>query len=497
MNNNSNRTSTTPEDDSSEETTTPKLSSSNSSSPVVTTTTTNNNNNKKKAKSDTKQNRIGEIKVTRNIRARKVDKRIEPINFPESGVLYEFNVKDWENKMAFYDQIAYSFGVPSTQKTVFCSYLNCHVMHYERTCQGVYYCPHINDSDNNIICTVKPCRYRFQQCEHHKTSLKKSDERCKLKLHFYVPKDTTNHIRLLLCIGDHNHPLIPETYQIDGTTITTRSSPLTPMSATSDSALSPIDLENTTDVNNRSNLITETGYMNQMRNHHSSTLTNMDSNLPPQYSAHPPQYYHHPAYHYPPQQQHQQQQLDNHVFYTTPPSSVSFNYSHPIPAKVLGVNSPPQYRNNNTMPVPAYQPSTSLNMQVQQQNIVNAQKKRLFTLMNGGVPAPDEDAYRPAKRVVLEDRTPAATSNVLPSISTFFVSEQAPQVTTNMQPEQKFQQQMQQPSIPQDQVYYTRTHTVHQQVSMNPPGYYQVISQQKVQQGPPVYQQAPPPYRFQ
>jgi hypothetical protein len=175
-----------------------------------------------KSKAELKQNRIGDIKVTRNIRAKRVEKVSEPIHFPESGVLYEFHVENWENKMAFYDNIAYSFGVPSTQKIVFCSYLNCPVMHYERTCQGVYYCPHINSIDGsntaNNVCTVKPCRYRFQHCELHKVSLKKCEERCRLKLHFYIPKDPKNYTRLLLCIGDHNHPEIHE-YQPDTTDV--------------------------------------------------------------------------------------------------------------------------------------------------------------------------------------------------------------------------------------------------------------------------------------
>lgn len=144
------------------------------------------------------------IKVTRNIRAIKTEDRTTPIEYPESGVLYIFNVETWEQKTSFYDKIAFSFGVPSTQKQVFCDFLNCKVMHYERTCQGVYFCPLSSENTTNTPCTVKPCRFRFHTCEIHHVQLKKSSA-CKLKLHFYVPIEKEDHRRILLCLGSHNH----------------------------------------------------------------------------------------------------------------------------------------------------------------------------------------------------------------------------------------------------------------------------------------------------
>ncbi len=169
--------------------------------------------NMKKRKSSTvkKQkkpsaNIMGQVRVTRNISAVRVETRTEPLDFPESGVLYLFHTDDWTNKMSFYDKVAYSFGIPSTQKPVHCSYLNSRVMHYERTCQGVYYCKHHHEGHGD--CTVKPARYRFHACWRHKQSLQKSEHKCPVKLHFYVPIDTNDHRRLLLVLNDHNHALL-------------------------------------------------------------------------------------------------------------------------------------------------------------------------------------------------------------------------------------------------------------------------------------------------
>ncbi|KAL0490055.1 hypothetical protein AKO1_009400 [Acrasis kona] len=155
---------------------------------------------------------LGQIKVTRNISATRTEVLSEPLDFPESGVLYVFHTDKWANKMSFYDKVAYSFGIPSTQKPVHCSYLNTRVMHYERTCQGVYYCKHHNES--NEQCTVKPARFRFHACAVHKQSLQKSTNKCPVKLHFYVPIDTNDHRRLLLCLNDHNHALLRPTKPI-------------------------------------------------------------------------------------------------------------------------------------------------------------------------------------------------------------------------------------------------------------------------------------------
>jgi hypothetical protein len=143
------------------------------------------------------------VKVTRNIKATRVESRETPIEFPESGVLYVFNVADWPNRTAFYDKIAFSFGIPSTQKQVYCDYFGAKVMHYERTCQGVYFCP-VTESDPKQTCTVKPCRFRFHVCDVHRVALKKSPA-CKLKLHFYVPMEKEDNRRLMICLGDHNH----------------------------------------------------------------------------------------------------------------------------------------------------------------------------------------------------------------------------------------------------------------------------------------------------
>lgn len=55
-------------------------------------------------------NKIGNIKVTRNIRAIRLEKLDAPVIFPQPGVLYYFNVENWTNKSAFYEHIAYSFG---------------------------------------------------------------------------------------------------------------------------------------------------------------------------------------------------------------------------------------------------------------------------------------------------------------------------------------------------------------------------------------------------
>ncbi|KAG2375127.1 hypothetical protein C9374_010131 [Naegleria lovaniensis] len=154
-------------------------------------------------------NNQGSIKVTRNISAERVENPTEPVEFPIDGVLYAYNVADWTDKNSFYDKIAYSFGTPSTQKKVHCAYLNCKVMHYERTCQGVYYCPH-TDGDDSDHCIVRPCRLRFHTCQkHNNTTLTKSGK-CPFKLHFYVPLEKDDNRRLLLCIGTHNHPLLCE-----------------------------------------------------------------------------------------------------------------------------------------------------------------------------------------------------------------------------------------------------------------------------------------------
>lgn len=194
-------------------------------------------------------NKRGSIRVTRNVNAISERKMTEPVVYPESDVLYIYDVSDWDNKMSFYDKIAYSFGVPSTQKVVFCHYFNCKVMHYERTCQGVYHCPkreefeelqkkgeslegglteegrlnYIEMRDKKRVnqctytahntdfmhCTVKPSRFRFHTCQQHQTPLKRS-KKCKFKLHFYVPQDKDDNRRLLLCIGTHSHALLPE-----------------------------------------------------------------------------------------------------------------------------------------------------------------------------------------------------------------------------------------------------------------------------------------------
>ncbi|KAF0971708.1 hypothetical protein FDP41_009931 [Naegleria fowleri] len=176
----------------------------------------NNNSAKQKklvTKTDSKPassvSNQGSIKVTRNISAERVENPTEPVEFPLDGVLYAYNVADWADKNSFYDKIAYSFGTPSTQKKVHCAYLNCKVMHYERTCQGVYYCPHATDDEEH--CIVRPCRLRFHTCQkHNNTSLTKSGK-CPFKLHFYVPLEKDDNRRLLLCIGTHNHPLLGDT----------------------------------------------------------------------------------------------------------------------------------------------------------------------------------------------------------------------------------------------------------------------------------------------
>jgi hypothetical protein len=160
----------------------------------------------KKSNKNISNKTLGQIKVTRNISATRVESREEPMDFPESGVLYLFKTDDWVNKMSFYDKVAYSFGIPSTQKPVYCTFLNTRVMHYERTCQGVYYCKF--HEETNGECTVKPARFRFHACSIHKQSLQKSANKCPVKLHFYVPLDTNDHRRLLLCLNDHNHALL-------------------------------------------------------------------------------------------------------------------------------------------------------------------------------------------------------------------------------------------------------------------------------------------------
>ncbi|KAL9658510.1 hypothetical protein ABK040_006050 [Willaertia magna] len=189
----------------------------------VTTTSTNNNfstntNNNNSGSSTQPNNKLGTIKVTRNIRAEQIVYADEPVEYPQSGVLYVFDVSNWTDKNSFYDKIAYSFGTPSTQKKVHCTYLNCKVMHYERTCQGVYYCPF---SDGN--CIVRPCRLRFHTCQrHNNTSLTKSGK-CHFKLHFYIPLDKEDDRRLLLCLGSHNHLLLTESEFISANTTTSTS----------------------------------------------------------------------------------------------------------------------------------------------------------------------------------------------------------------------------------------------------------------------------------
>jgi hypothetical protein len=191
---------------------------------------------------------LGHIRVTRNISALRVETRNEPLDFPESGVLYLFHTDDWANKMSFYDKVAYSFGIPSTQKPVHCSFLNTRVMHYERTCQGVYYCKHHNE---NGECTVKPARYRFHACSIHKQSLQKSEHKCPVKLHFYVPIDTNDHRRLLLCLNEHNHALLkpnqpgtplssPDSPVMTTFSTTRTPSPISTCSSSSPTLLSPI-----------------------------------------------------------------------------------------------------------------------------------------------------------------------------------------------------------------------------------------------------------------
>ncbi|EFC42552.1 hypothetical protein NAEGRDRAFT_80403 [Naegleria gruberi] len=150
----------------------------------------------------------GGIKITRNIRADTSVTPNEPVEYPKHGILYIYNVENWTDKNSFYDKIAYSFGTPSTQKKVHCSYLNCKVMHYERTCQGVYYCPHKDDDSES--CIVRPCRLRFHTCQKHNNNSLTKSGKCPFKLHFYVPLDKADNRRLLLCLGTHNHPLLSE-----------------------------------------------------------------------------------------------------------------------------------------------------------------------------------------------------------------------------------------------------------------------------------------------
>ena len=53
----------------------------------------------------------GSIKVTRNIRADRLETPNEPVELPQDGVLYVYNVENWTDKNSFYDKIAYSFGM--------------------------------------------------------------------------------------------------------------------------------------------------------------------------------------------------------------------------------------------------------------------------------------------------------------------------------------------------------------------------------------------------
>ena len=80
-------------------------------------------------------------------------------------------------------------------------------MHYERTCQGVYYCPSSTDDEP---CIVRPCRLRFHTCQKHNNATLTKSGKCSFKLHFYVPLDKDDNRRLLLCIGQHKHPLLTE-----------------------------------------------------------------------------------------------------------------------------------------------------------------------------------------------------------------------------------------------------------------------------------------------
>lgn len=143
------------------------------------------------------------IQITKNIQAKRVEVCQEPINFAESDVLYVFDVSTWGNKNGFHEKLSYSFGIPSTQKVVFCQYLNERVMHYERTCQGICYCQ--NDSCRVVINRTKI----LKNCENCDKPLVRSETRCPLKLHFYIPLDKHNNIRLLLVLGLHNHQLLP------------------------------------------------------------------------------------------------------------------------------------------------------------------------------------------------------------------------------------------------------------------------------------------------
>lgn len=65
-----------------------------------------------------KYNKIGNIKVTRNIRAIRLENLDTPIVYPQPGVLYYFNVENWPNKSAFYEKIVYSFGSKKFKKNL-------------------------------------------------------------------------------------------------------------------------------------------------------------------------------------------------------------------------------------------------------------------------------------------------------------------------------------------------------------------------------------------
>eukprot|EP01080_Neovahlkampfia_damariscottae_P009248 gene9248-1335_t len=155
-------------------------------------------------KSETKER----IKITRNISATSEIICESPVKLPEHDILYVFDVKNWTHPNSFYDSIECSFGTPSTQKQVFCNYFNKKVMHYERTCQGIYTCPKSSKNENDR-CFRKLCHLRHQTCEKHGQLMKKT-QKCSQKLHFYVPLEKSDTRRIFILCGGHNHELIEE-----------------------------------------------------------------------------------------------------------------------------------------------------------------------------------------------------------------------------------------------------------------------------------------------
>ena len=148
------------------------------------------------------------IKITRNISASSEIFCNEPVKLPQPDILYSFNVKNWKHPNSFYDSIECSFGTPSTQKQVFCNYFNKKVMHYERTCQGIYTCPK-SSTEKKDRCFIKLCHLRHQICDKHQIVMKKTPK-CTQKLHFYVPLEKNDFRRIFILCRNHNHELIEE-----------------------------------------------------------------------------------------------------------------------------------------------------------------------------------------------------------------------------------------------------------------------------------------------